>query len=122
MKNIIVFLAFVSALQQLPAQTSDGSSPSISANDAKYHIGKDVVVSGTISEIFVSRQTTNVYLYLDGDMKNAKFAAVWPGTNDPPVKVLKELIIKSPSISVHGKIITENRVPEIIVSSWSQIN
>jgi hypothetical protein len=122
MKNSIIFLALLLALQQLSAHMSDGTHPSIPAKDAKYHIGEDVVVSGIISEIFVSSQTTNVYLYLDGDIKNAKFAAVWPGTNNPPVKALRALIFNSEPISVRGKIITENHVPEISVKSWSQIN
>lgn len=122
MKNFIVLLALLVAVQRLAAQMSDGSHASIPAKDAKNHIGQEMVVSGTISEIFVSSQTTNVYLYLDGDIANAKFAAVWPVTNDPPVKVLKNLIMKGEPISVSGKIITEKHVPEIIVSSWAQIN
>lgn len=102
-------------------KTSSGDA-AITAKDAKNHVGEVVVVSGVISEIFVSSQTTNVYLYLDGDIKNAQFAAVWPGTNDPPIKQLKELIFKAEPISVSGKIITEKGVPEIIVSYWDQIN
>jgi hypothetical protein len=92
------------------------------AKEAKNHIGEVTSVSGTISEIFVSRQNTNVYLYLDGDIKDAQFVAVWPGTNDPPVKALKNLIFKAEPISVSGKIVTEKGVPEIIVSYWAQIN
>jgi hypothetical protein len=95
----------------------------IPAKEAKKHIGENAVVNGTISEIFVSSQPTNVYLYLDGDIQHAQFTAVWPGTNDPPIKALKELIFKAePTISVSGKITTDQGVPEIIVNSWDQIH
>jgi hypothetical protein len=95
----------------------------IQASDAKNHVGENAIVSGTISEIFVSSQTTNVYLYLDGDIKNAQFAAVWPGTNNPPVKELKELIFRAePTISVSGKIVAEKGIPEIFINSWDQIH
>jgi hypothetical protein len=95
----------------------------IHANEAKNHIGENVIVSGTISEISIINQTTNVYLYLDGDIKNAQFAAVWPGTNNPPIKELKELIFRAePIISVRGKIVVEKNLPEIVVNSWDQIN
>jgi hypothetical protein len=125
MKTIIALFFLLVAVQQIAAQMSDGTHASIPAKDAKNHIGEEMVVSGTISEIYVNRQTTNVYLYLDGDIDHAKFAAVWPGTNDPPVKALKNLLLKgdpTEPISVSGKIITEKHVPEIIVSSWAQIN
>jgi hypothetical protein len=98
-------------------------SAKIQAKDAKKHIGENAIVSGTISEIFISSQTTNVYLYLDGDIKNAQFAAVWPGTNNPPIKELKELIFRTePTIFVSGKIVTEKNAPEIVVNSWGQIH
>jgi hypothetical protein len=122
MKRFVFLLIVIAATHHLAAQVSDNGKVSISAKDAKNHIGEDAIVSGTISEIFVSRQTTNVYLYLEGDIEHAKFAAVWPGTNDPPVKVLQNLILKGEPISVNGKIIIEKHVPEIIVSSWAQIN
>jgi hypothetical protein len=77
-------------------------------------------VSGTVIEIFTSKQSANFYLYLDGDIKNAQLAAVWLGTNNPPIKELKDLI--GMPISVSGKIITDQGVPEIIVNSWTQIN
>jgi hypothetical protein len=95
---------------------------SIPANEAKHHIGEDSVVSGKLSEIFVSKQNNNVYLYLDGSTKNAQFVAVWLGNNEPPTKTLQNLIFSSEPIYISGKIITENNVPEIIVSSWAQIN
>jgi hypothetical protein len=101
---------------------SSGDSVAISENEAKYHIGEDAVISGTVLGLAVSSQTTNVYLYFDSDIFHPTFAAIWPGTNDPPVKLLKDLILKNQTISVSGKIITESNVPEIIVSSWAQIN
>jgi hypothetical protein len=95
---------------------------SIPAKDAINHVGEDAVVRGVISEIYISRQNTNVYLYLDGDIKNAKCAVVWLGTNHPPVKGLEKLIESAGTISVSGKITTEKQVPEIFVNSWAQIN
>ena len=89
MKKLFVILTIVAAGQYLVAQVPSGSSVSIPAKDAKNHVGEDATVSGRISEIFVSSQTTNVYLYLDGDIKNAKFAVVFYGTNNPPVKDLR---------------------------------
>jgi hypothetical protein len=101
---------------------SSGDNSAISENEAKNHIGEDAVVRGTVSGMEISNQETNVYLYFDSDIMHPKFAAVWPGSNDPPVKLLKDLILKNQTISVSGKIVTESNVPEIIVSSWSQIN
>jgi hypothetical protein len=110
-------------VRQQVAMSSYLRRVTIAAKDAINHIGEDAVVSGAIAEIFVSRQTTNVYLYLDGDIDHAQFAAVWPGTNDPPsVKMFENLIAKGEPISVSGKIIADKHVPEIIVNSWTQIN
>jgi hypothetical protein len=104
------------------ANTKDsGDVATISENEAKNHVGEDVVVSGTVSGFFASSQTTNVYLYFDSDIFHPKFAVVWPGTNDPPIKELQSLILNAENISVSGEIILETNVPEIIVSSWSQI-
>jgi hypothetical protein len=36
--------------------------------------------------------------------------------------VFENLIAKGEPLSVSGKIITEKHVPEIMVSSWAQIN
>lgn len=94
----------------------------ISENEAKSHIGEDVVVSGTVLGLTIDSNSTNVYLYFDSDIFHPKFAAVWPGSNDPPVKLLRDLILKNETIAVSGKMITESNVPEIIVSSWAQIN
>ena len=121
MKNLFILLVFILTVQWLPAQLTDDTSVSIAAENAKNHVGESVFVTGTISVIIVSRQTTNVYLYLDGNLKNAIFAAVWPGTNDPPVKLLQNLISNQDPFSVSGKIIAEKNLPEIVVSSWSQI-
>jgi hypothetical protein len=101
---------------------SSGDGAAISENEAKNHIGEDAIVSGTVLGLQVNNQTTNVYLYFDSDIFHPTFAAVWPGSNDPPVKLLKDLILKNQTISVSGKIITESNVPEIIISSWAQIN
>jgi hypothetical protein len=105
----------------LASRLSEGARDFIAAEDAQDHINEHAVVRGTISEIFVSRQTTNVYLYLDGDIQHARFAAVWPGTNDPPVKALQKLIFNQDPIYVSGTLVSEKHVPEIVVSSWSQI-
>jgi hypothetical protein len=94
----------------------------ITENEAKDHIGEDAVVSGTVLGLYINSQNTNVYLYFDSDIFHPKFAVVWPGSNDPPVKLLRDFILKNKTISVSGKIITESNVPEIIVGSWAQIN
>jgi hypothetical protein len=120
--GMCVYITETRLLKQFAVQVPNGAPASISAKDAKNHVGEEAVVSGTILEIFVSRQNTNVYLYLDSDMENAKFAVIWPGTNDPPVKALQKLIFTGDTISVSGRITTEKRVPEIVVSSWAQIN
>lgn len=122
-KNIIAIFALLAIVQQLAVQALPVILTSIPAKDAKNHVGEVMAVNGTISEIVISKENKNVYLYLDGDIEHAQFAAVWPGTNDPPSeKVFVNLIAKGEPISVSGKIITEKHVPEIIVSSWSQIN
>jgi hypothetical protein len=123
MKNIIAVFVLLAIVQQLAAQALASIHNSIPAKDAKNHVGEEMVVTGTISEIYINKDTKNVYLYLDGDIEHAQFAAVWPGTNDPPsVKVFENLIAKLEPISVSGKITVEKHLPEIIVSSWSQIN
>jgi hypothetical protein len=101
-------------------QSSSSSTTIIPAKDAKNHIGENAVVSGTVEEIFISKQNASFYLYLDGDIKNAQLTAVWLGTNNPPIEKLKDLIAMP--ISVSGKIITDQGVPEVIVNSWTQIN
>jgi hypothetical protein len=132
MKNFLIF-AFILTLtcfavlkiyaNYLEEVTFQNEPVKIQASAAKKYIGENAIVSGTISEVFVSSQTTNVYLYLDGDIKHAQFAAVWLGTNNPPIKALEELIFRAePTVSVSGKIITEKNLPEIIVNSWDQIN
>jgi hypothetical protein len=92
----------------------------IPAKEARKYIGENTIIGGTVIEIETDKSSTNVYLYLDGGIQNAQFAAVWPGTNDPPIKRLKNLI--ATPISVSGKIIADQGVPEIIVNSWAQIN
>jgi hypothetical protein len=115
---LAILLLFLSTLAP---RLSDGTRVFITAEDAQNHIKEHAVVRGTISEMFVSRGTTNVYLYLDADFQRARFAAVWPGTNDPPVKALQALIFNQDSICVSGTLVSEKHVPEIVVSSWSQI-
>jgi hypothetical protein len=133
MRHAIILIVFATLLtachksDTTPVNThSEGSKSSggiaISENEAKDHVGEDAVVSGTVLGLYINRQNTNVYLYFDSDIFHPKFAAVWPGSNDPPVKILRDFILKNESISVSGKIITESNVPEIIVSSWAQIN
>ena len=123
MKNFIAVFVLLAIVQQLAAQALSAIHTSIPATDAKNHVGEKTLVTGTISEIYINKENKNVYLYLDGDIEHAQFAAVWPGTNDPPsVKVLENLIAKLEPISVSGKIILEKHMPEIIVSSWAQIN
>jgi len=120
--TVLVLAFFLASCSRTP-----GSRSSIPAAEAKKHIGENAVVSGTVIEVFVSKQNTNVYLYLDGGLPNAKFAAVWPGTNDPPIKELEDLMAKP--IEVKGKIIADHNVPEanhdvpeIVVNFWDQID
>lgn len=104
----------------IPSANISSDSIAITAKEAKNYIGLDSIVTGTISEVFISRQSTNVYMYLDGDMKNAQFAAVWSGTNDPPLTRLEGLIART--VSIKGKITSERGLPVIIVNSWDQIH
>jgi hypothetical protein len=94
----------------------------ISEYEAKDHVGEDAVVSGTVLGLYIDSKNTNVYMYFDSDIFHPKFTAVWPGSNNPPVKVLEGFISKAETIAVSGKIITEKNVPEIVVGSWAQIN
>lgn len=81
-----------------------------------------MTVHGTVLGFFASKETTNVYLYFDSDIFHPKFEVVWPGTNDPPESALEHLIHHVETISVSGKVTTEKNVPEIVVTSWAQIN
>lgn len=103
-------------------EASGSSGITISEDEAKDHIGENVTVNGTVAGFFTSKQTTNVYLYFDSDIFHPKFAVVWPGSNDPPESALEELIRHAETISVSGRVITEKNVPEIVVTSWAQIN
>ena len=115
---LVVVMLFTACRKDV---TTAGDVASISESEAKNHVGEKVVVSGKVSGYFASSQTTNVYLYFNSDIFHPKFAVVWPGTNDPPIEELKSLMLHAETIFVCGKVIMETNVPEIIVSSWDQI-
>ena len=110
-----------SADSETSSANASRDEDAISENAAKEHIGEDMTVAGRIYGLFASSQSSNVYLYFDSDIFHPKFAVVWPGTNHPPLGDLESLATNFESISVYGRIITETNVPEIIVTSWSQI-
>jgi len=93
-------------------------SKRISPSEAKNHIGEFAIVSGTVSEVHVTRKGT-VLLDMDGNFPNEQFTAVWLAPNAPAAALQN---FSGKSISVKGAVQAYQGRPEIILTSMNQIS
>lgn len=120
--SLIIFIFIAAAIggnQYLAAQTN---LITISPEDAKNHIGKNVTVRGKVEQVYHSARYNTYFLNMGGVYPNNSFTAVILSSDLPNFNGVDINQYSKKVVDVKGTIVVYKKKPEIVLRTPNQIS